>query len=288
MPILPNLLRYEIFAVADYGCISHALHLRQTRQLLNLGIRMFEHSFVARHNWDSEKVNAGRINGHLRKKIIILLILFVALFACKENLLNVKIKFDQIYGLQKGDRVIFQQNHIGNVTEVFYSKEGYYTIGIVINKDFVDAATEHSRFFIISDPRDTDKMAVEITQARKDGSPLKNNSVVEGSSKTSAFVDQILNELLDGFGGLKKQFEHFSEELQSIPESEEFKNLEEELKRLGEEMGRSGEAVREKIQKEVLPQLKEELEELRERLRQFGREDELEPIEIEMRKMTEI
>jgi hypothetical protein len=222
-------------------------------------------------------------------------------------LLNVKIKFDQIYGLQKGDRVIFQQNHIGNVTEVFYSKEGYYTIGIVINKDFVDAATEHSRFFIISinkdfvdaatehsrffiisDPRDTDKMAVEITQARKDGSPLKNNSVVEGSSKTSAFVDQILNELLDGFGGLKKQFEHFSEELQSIPESEEFKNLEEELKRLGEEMGRSGEAVREKIQKEVLPQLKEELEELRERLRQFGREDELEPIEIEMRKMTEI
>jgi hypothetical protein len=288
LPILPNLLRYEIFAVADYGCISHALHLRQTRQLLNLGIRMFEHSFVARHNWDSEKVNAGRINGHLRKKIIILLILFVALFACKENLLNVKIKFDQIYGLQKGDRVIFQQNHIGNVTEVFYSKEGYYTIGIVINKDFVDAATEHSRFFIISDPRDTDKMAVEITQARKDGSPLKNNSVVEGSSKTSAFVDQILNELLDGFGGLKKQFEHFSEELQSIPESEEFKNLEEELKRLGEEMGRSGEAVREKLQKEVLPQLKEELEELRERLRQFGREDELEPIEIEMRKMTEI
>jgi hypothetical protein len=64
------------------------------------------YSFVARHNWDSEKVNAGRINGHMRKKIIILLILFVALFACKENLLNVKIKFDQIYGLQKGDRVI--------------------------------------------------------------------------------------------------------------------------------------------------------------------------------------
>lgn len=224
----------------------------------------------------------------MRKKIIILLILFAALFACKENLFNVKIKFDQIYGLQKGDRVIFQQNHVGTVTDVFYSKDGYYTVGIVIKKDFVDAATEHSRFFIISDPRDRNKMAVEITQARKDGSPLINNSVVEGSSKTSAFVDQILNELLDGFGGLKKQFEHFSDELKSIPESEEFKTLEEELKRLGEEMGRSGEAVREKIQKEVLPQLKEELEELRELLRQFGREDELEPIEIEMRKMTEI
>jgi hypothetical protein len=37
LPILPNLLRYEILAVADYGCISHVLHLRQTRQSLNLG-----------------------------------------------------------------------------------------------------------------------------------------------------------------------------------------------------------------------------------------------------------
>jgi hypothetical protein len=37
LPILPNLLRYETFAVADYGCMSHALHLRQTQQSLNLG-----------------------------------------------------------------------------------------------------------------------------------------------------------------------------------------------------------------------------------------------------------
>jgi len=34
---LPNLQRYETFAVAYYGCMSHALHLQQTRQSLNLG-----------------------------------------------------------------------------------------------------------------------------------------------------------------------------------------------------------------------------------------------------------
>lgn len=224
----------------------------------------------------------------MAKKFLILLILSMALFACQENVLNLKIKFDQIYGLQKGDRVVFEKNHIGAVTDVFYSKEGFYTVGIVIKKNFVDAATEHSQFFIISDPQDTDKKAIEIIQAQKDGSPLKNNAIIEGSTKTSAVVDQILNEMLDGIGGLKKQFEHFSEEFKSIPESEEFKTLKEELKRLGEEMGRSGEAVRKKIQQEVLPQLKEELEKLRERLRQFGREDELEPIEIEIKKMTEI
>jgi len=38
LPSLPNLHRYETFAVADYGCMPHALHLRQTRQSLNLGL----------------------------------------------------------------------------------------------------------------------------------------------------------------------------------------------------------------------------------------------------------
>jgi hypothetical protein len=37
---LPNLLRYETFAVADYGCMPHALHHRQTRQSLNLGVNV--------------------------------------------------------------------------------------------------------------------------------------------------------------------------------------------------------------------------------------------------------
>jgi len=224
----------------------------------------------------------------MRKRFFFLLILSLAIFACKQSPLIIKIKFDQIQGLQKGDRVIFEQNQVGSVADIFYSKEGFYTVGIVIKENFVDAATDYSKFFIISDPQDAGKKAIEITRSRKNGSPLKNNAIVEGSTKTSAFMDQILNELLNGFGGLKKQFEHFSEELRNIPESEEFKKLEEELKHLGEEMGQSGKAVREKIQQEVLPQLKEELEKLRERLRQFDREDELKPIEIEMEKIKKI
>ena len=54
-PILPNLLRYETLAVADYGCMSHApdkkiagfryaqlAYLRQTRESLNLGSILIE------------------------------------------------------------------------------------------------------------------------------------------------------------------------------------------------------------------------------------------------------
>jgi len=39
LPILPNLLRYETVAVAYYGCMSHALHIRKTRQSLDLGLK---------------------------------------------------------------------------------------------------------------------------------------------------------------------------------------------------------------------------------------------------------
>jgi hypothetical protein len=37
LPILPDLLRYQMFAVLQYNFASDALYIRQTRQLQNLG-----------------------------------------------------------------------------------------------------------------------------------------------------------------------------------------------------------------------------------------------------------
>jgi hypothetical protein len=39
-------MRYETFAVAYYGCMSHALHLRQTQQSLNFGFKINLDGFV--------------------------------------------------------------------------------------------------------------------------------------------------------------------------------------------------------------------------------------------------
>ena len=60
----------------------------------------------------------------MRKKILILLILPFVFLACKENSLNLKICFNQVQGLKHGNRVIFEQNHIGSVKRLFYSDEG--------------------------------------------------------------------------------------------------------------------------------------------------------------------
>ncbi|UCD90693.1 MAG: hypothetical protein JSW04_04495 [Desulfobacterales bacterium] len=220
----------------------------------------------------------------MRKIIFLLFILLLTTLGCKEDVLNLKIRYDHIQGLQKGDRVLFEQNHIGVVKSVVYSKKGFYMVDIAILKNFANTATEHSRFFIVTDPQNKEKMAVEMTHARKGGSLLKNNTVLEGATKTSAFFDQFF----EGFEGLKKEFEQLAKDFKGIPESEEFKKLEDELRRLKEDMVESREEIKEKIRTEFLPRLREEMEALRERLRKLGREDELKPLEIEIQDLEKI
>ena len=211
------------------------------------------------------------------KKIFILAILPLLFMGCKENALQIKVKYDQIYDLKKGGRVLFEQNHIGQVTEVFYSKEGHYLASLAIKKSFANAATEHSRFIIITDPQNNKDKAIEITQVKKGGVPLQDGAVVDGSTKSSEFFNSMQDELDKGIKNLKEQFDKFSEEIKRIPESEEFKKLKKELDDLLEELKQSGKSVKEKIEKQLLPQIEKEVEKLRERLKEFEKDKESDP-----------
>ena len=222
------------------------------------------------------------------KRILILLLLALSFIGCKETGLNLKIRYDQIQGLKEGDRVIFEQNHIGQVVDIFYSEDGYYMVDVAIKKDFTNAITEHSKFFVTSDPLNNEKKAIEITQMPRGGTPLTDGATVIGSAKSSAQFNQMLDNFGKAFEDLKKQFEEFLDDLRKIPGSEEFKKLEKELDDLLEDIKKSGKEAREKIQKEVLPKLKRELEELRERLRKLGREEEIKPLEVQMEKIREM
>jgi hypothetical protein len=140
------------------------------------------------------------------KRILVLLILPFVLLACKENSLNLKIRFHQVQGLKQGNRVIFGQNHIGTVKNLLYSNEEFFIVDIAIKKDFADHATEHSRFFIITDPQHKENKAVEMIQIRDGGTLLKNNATIEGSTETSVFFYQLFggieNELTKDKGGI--------------------------------------------------------------------------------------
>jgi paraquat-inducible protein B len=214
------------------------------------------------------------------KKILMLLMVALVFLGCKDTGLNLKVRYDQIQGLNEGDRVIFEQNHVGQVAGIFFSEEGVYLVDVVIRKDFENAATEHSKFLITWDPEKEGKKAIEITQSPRGGTLLTDGATVIGTTRASPRSDQLWGDFGKTLDDLKKQLEEFADDLRKIPESEEFKKLEKELEHLLEEMKKSGNAAREKIEKEILPRIKQEMEELKERLRRLGREEEVKPLEV--------
>ena len=85
----------------------------------------------------------------MKKRTIILSILFLlagTLLGFADTNLNLKVKFDQIYGLKRGDRVIYELNHIGDVENVDYGRDGIYNVKVTIKNNFANTATEYSKF----------------------------------------------------------------------------------------------------------------------------------------------
>lgn len=222
----------------------------------------------------------------MKKIHITFMITVFLLFACEETGLNLKIRFDDIQGLQADNRVLFESNHIGQVTRVFYAKEGHYLVDLVLKEDFANAATEHSQFYIVNDPQIAGRKAIEVMLLRKGGTPLADGSMVEGATRSAAVYQKMLQDFENQAGNIGQQLQQFFEDLKKLPESDEVKQLQRDLEELGREMEKAGEATRAKIQNEVVPMIKEELEHLKKRLENFGREREVEPLEEELEKLT--
>ena len=217
---------------------------------------------------------------------ITFIIALILLFACEETGLNLKVRFDDLQGLQADNRVLFESNHVGQVTRVFYAQDGFYLVDIIIHEEFANAATQHSQFYIVEDPRVAGKKAVEIMLLRKGGKPLADGAEVEGSTRSAAVYQKMLQDFDKQAGEIGRQLQKFFEDLKKLPESDEVKQLQRDLEDLGRAMEEAGKATRDKIENEVVPMMKEELERLRKRLENFGREKEVEPLEKQLEKLT--
>ena len=224
-----------------------------------------------------------------RKRLIILaLMTALVLPACKNDTLDLQVRFDQVQGLKQGDRVLFEQSHIGDVKRVFYTEQGAFLVDIAIDHNFAAAATEHSRFVVVSDPVNTPAKALAMTHLRQGGTPLADKTVVQGTTEAALLVQKIFDGIESGIKSFEEQLHQFSKELGDIPESEEFKRLENEFNRLAEELKQSGRETRDKIKTEILPQLRQDMEDLRRRLRELGREEEIKPLEVKMEEIQRI
>ncbi len=221
-------------------------------------------------------------------RILQLTTLALLLWGCVNQPLDLSIRYRKILGLEKGDRVLFQENHIGDVTGVTYTKDGDYRVSVSIGADFKNAATEHSAFHLVNDPVKDNGKAVEIILARQGGTPLENGTVVAGTAAGSDLMELLKKRLDRGMEDFRTGFNRFVEEMKALPESEQFKELEKEVDRLEEELQRSGEAAREKLKHEVLPQLRENVEKLREWLKSMDRQQDLKQLEKKLDDLTTV
>ncbi|OPX41537.1 MAG: hypothetical protein DRG82_00260 [Deltaproteobacteria bacterium] len=218
--------------------------------------------------------------------LVIAGVLFVA--GCYEKGLSFTIRFQEINGLKTEDPVVFEQNQIGKVTGITYTKEGIYLVNVVIAKEFTNATTKDACFYIGTDPQDAARKAIEVVNPSKGGKPLEQGVTVEGSSRSAALLDQFIGGMKDSLKDLEGTLEGMVEPLRKIPDSDEVKRLQKELDDLMEALKEKGASTRKKFEEEILPELQKKIDQLRERLKKFGREKEMDPVEEKLKGLKKI
>jgi len=234
--------------------------------------------------------------------------------------LNFNIRFDEIEGLKAGDGIFFKGNTVGEVDSVIYTEEGDFLVRVAIQSDFADAATRDSHFYITDDPQIDGKKAIEIIQENAGGEVLRDGETVTGSKKPSIF-NELLNRLQEEayryqgqfdndveklkdsvrrdsqelerrmentLDELSREFSQFAEDLEQVPDSLQLKELEETLDRLAEELKTSQQDIRDKIQNELIPEIQRRLNLLRNHLEQYNRQNEIDPLDRQLKEIREI
>ena len=218
---------------------------------------------------------------------IISFIVFMAI-SCRNNAIHLNVTYTHLSGLTPDDRVIVEGNKAGTVADVTCLKDGTYIVGLQIEKGFAKALTDASAFYVVDDPARQGHKAIEIRVLHEGGALLADGATVAGASEADRLEHLMRKTLMDGVDYLARQIDKLKQDIERIPDSEAYRQLERELKELATELKRSEKEARERIKREWLPKLEHELEKLRKRLRNWGREDELEPLEEEVERIRRI
>lgn len=216
---------------------------------------------------------------------LIILICLTIFIGMPGGYLHLTVRFDQVSGLVERDRVFFEKEAVGFVENIAYTEKGQFHVNLAIEKKISPSLTTRTRIIITDDNQIAGKKALTIIQIRTGGQPLADGSIVDGSDRYAVYFEDMKYDLEEGLALLKKELDNFSKDLQKLPESQRFQALTEELKRIADLLKTAGEETKETIRKEVLPHLRQEMEKLREYLRKHGREEEMEPLDNEMKKI---
>jgi len=224
-----------------------------------------------------------------RNRLWVLSLLFLCglVLACLGNLC-LTVVYDQADELKAGDRVIWQEQTIGEVQNVEADATGRVAAQIQIKGDFREKVTDESRFLIQADPQQYWQKHIEMVNLAEEGTPLPNGAEVEGSTYLSLQLEKGSRGLAAWSQLLQQELERWQKELNQLPEEEWYKELEHQMDYWLSEMGQAGVETRRYFRKEVLPRLKEAVRELKRRLRKLNKEEEADILEIKLEELKRI
>jgi hypothetical protein len=165
----------------------------------------------------------------MTRNFIFSVITALVLLGCVGTTYNFKIRFNDIQGLRKNDRVFFDKTPIGVVTDVEYTDTGNYLVSVAVEDKFSSLLKDSSTFYIDSNPETESQKAVRIIQIKDGGNIIEKNTIVEGQSKYSAIYGQIANNFRKNINAMESELNEFIKGLQDLSESEQIKQIERQL-----------------------------------------------------------
>ncbi len=209
------------------------------------------------------------------------------LLACISSL-QFTVFYDRDEGLKQEDPVLWNQQEIGKVHSVKQNPQGRLAVGLEIGRDFREKVTEKSRFLIQADPQNYWQKHIEMVNLAEGGNPLPNGAEIEGSTYLSLQLERGSRGLAAWSTLLMQELERWQKELNELPEEEWYKDLERQLDYWLSEIGQAGVETRRYFKEEVLPRLEETVRELEKRLKELGKKNEAEILNIKLEELKQL
>jgi hypothetical protein len=219
--------------------------------------------------------------------VLSLLFLFGLALACRGNL-HLTVLYDHDNELRAGDRVIWQEQTIGEVQNVEADATGGVAAQLQIKGDFREKVTDESRFLIQADPQHYWQKHIEMVSLAEGGNPLPNGAEVKGSTYLSLQLERGSRGLAAWSQLLVQELERWQKELKQLPEEEWYKELERQMDYWLNEMEQAGVETRRYFRKEVLPRLQKAVRELEKRLKELGKTNEAEILNIKLEELKQL
>lgn len=209
------------------------------------------------------------------------------LLACVGSI-QFTVFYDRNEGLKQEDPVLWNQQEIGKVHSVKQNPQGRLAVGLKIGRDFREKVTEESRFLIQADPQNYWQKHIEMVNLAEGGNPLSNGAEIEGSTYLSLQLERGSRGLAAWLPLLLQELERWQKELNQLPEEEWYRELERQLDYWLSEIGQAGVETRRYFKEEVLPRLEEAVRELEKRLKELGKKNEAEILNIKLEELKQL